>query len=221
MPPSGIITVMFRIMIEIGQWIFKLKPPSVPRRSAPTTVTPKIGTLKPPWVNKRLFEVEFWNDTTSTIHDPAAGIGQVVRAAREHGLKATGADLVDRNGGAFPVQDFLTCSIEKHDSVVTNPPYGLLREFTERALRLARNKVCILCPVARLNAARWLEASGLFCIWLLTPRPSMPPGEVFLGGGKASGGKADFCWLVFQQGYRGEPFVNWLHRDGPVIDYMN
>jgi hypothetical protein len=123
---------------------------------------PEDWFVEPHWCNKRLFEVEFWNDTTSTIHDPAAGIGQVVRAAREHGLRATGADIVDRNGGAFPVQDFLTCSVEKFDSIVTNPPYGLLREFTGRALRLARNKVCILCPVARLNAARWLEGSGLF-----------------------------------------------------------
>jgi len=175
--------------------------------------------VEPHWVNRRLFEVEFWNDTTSTIHDPAAGIGQVVRAAREHGLKASGADIVDRGAG-FQVQDFLASSIEKHENIVTNPPYGLLREFTERALRLARDKVCILCPVARLNAARWLEASGLFCVWLLTPRPSMPPGDVFLGSGKVGGGKADYCWLVFHKGYRGEPYLNWLHRDGPIIDHM-
>ena len=49
----------------------------------------------------------------------------------------------------------------------------------------------------------------------------MPPGEKFLAdGGKANGGKADFCWLVFDKGYQGEPFVNWLHRDGPVIYFM-
>jgi hypothetical protein len=90
----------------------------------------------------------------------------------------------------------------------------LLREFTERALRLARNRVCILCPVARLNAARWLQLSGtLRQILLLTPRPSMPPGEVVLGGGKAGGGKADFCWLEFERGHKGEPYLNWLHRD--------
>ena len=112
------------------------------------------------------------------------------------------------------MQDFLTCSLEKHDNIVTNPPYGLLREFTERALRLARNTVCILAPVARLNAARWLQSSGhLRQILLLTPRPSMPPGEVVLGGGRVGGGKADFCWLEFDKSYQGEPHLNWLHRD--------
>jgi hypothetical protein len=171
---------------------------------------------EPSWVNKRLFDVEFWSGSDSSIHDPAAGIGTVVKAAQEHGLKASGADIVDRGAG-FPVQDFLASSIEKHDNIVTNPPYGLLREFTERALRLTRDKVCILCPVARLNAARWLaDIDSLRCVWLLTPRPSMPPGEVVLGGGKVGGGKADYCWLVFDKSYRGEPFMQWLHRDGPI-----
>jgi hypothetical protein len=173
-------------------------------------VTPMIGTWNRngahPDYSKRC-------SSTSRAPYPAAGIGTIVKAARAHGLKATGADIVDRGAG-FPVQDFLTCSIEMHDNIVCNPPYGLLREFTERALRLARNRVCILCPVARLNAARWLQLSGtLRQILLLTPRPSMPPGEVVLGGGKAGGGKADFCWLEFERGHKGEPYLNWLHRD--------
>jgi hypothetical protein len=134
----------------------------------------------------------------------------------EHGLRATGADIVNRAG--YPIQDFLASTIEKYDSIVTNPPYRLFREFTEAALRRVRDRVCILIPVARLNAARWLaDINCLHGIWLLTPRPSMPPGEKFLAdGGKASGGKADYCWLVFCKSYRGEPFVNWLHRDGPI-----
>lgn len=168
--------------------------------------------IEPAWTATRLFEALFF-DKQGTIHDPAAGVGTIVKAARAHGLKATGADIVDRGAG-FQVQDFMACSIEMHDNIVTNPPYGLLREFTERALRLARNKVCILCPVARLNAARWLQLSGsLFQILLLTPRPSMPPGEVVLNGGKVGGGKADYCWLEFVKGYQGEPYLNWLHRD--------
>ena len=165
---------------------------------------------EPEWCSSRLFDALFF---FGAVHDPACGTGSIVKAAREHGHRATGADIVDRGAG-FPVQDFLTSSIEKFDNIVCNPPFGLLREFTERALRLARNTVCILAPVARLNAARWLQSSGHLCqILLLTPRPSMPPGEVVLGGGKVGGGKADYCWLEFDKGYQGEPFVNWLHRD--------
>jgi hypothetical protein len=76
-------------------------------------------------------------------------------------------------------------------------------------------------PTARLNAGRWLTDTPLRRIWLLTPRPSMPPGETILRGGRAAGGKTDFCWLLFDQGFKfeqctkGEPTIGWLHRDQP------
>lgn len=170
--------------------------------------------VEPIWTVDRLIDREGFPEG---LHDPAAGIGTIVKAAQTKGLKASGADIVDRGAG-FPVQDFLTCSLEKHENIVTNPPYGLLQEFTERALLLARHKVAILCPVARMNAARWLQDSGhLFHVLLITPRPSMPPGEVILRGEKPGGGKTDFCWLVFDKGYRGEPHMSWLRRDGAGI----
>jgi hypothetical protein len=64
-------------------------------------------------------------------------MGRIVQAARSHGLKATGADIVDRGSG-FPVRDFLSCTTLR-DNIVTNPPYGILREFTEHALGLVRH----------------------------------------------------------------------------------
>ena len=65
----------------------------------------------------------------------------------------------------------------------------------------------------RLPAARWLSALPLYHIWLMTPRPSMPPGSFIEAGGKVGGGTQDFCWLVFLQGYDGEPEVRWLRRE--------
>ena len=76
-----------------------------------------------------------------------------------------------------------------------------------------QGKVAIIFPVARLNAAHWLKGTPLRRIWLLTPRPSTPPGRVIAAGQKPGGGKTDFCWLVFEQGYTGRPELNWLHRD--------
>jgi len=70
-------------------------------------------------------------------------------------------------------------------------------------------------PTARLNAARWLENTPLQRIWLLTPRPSMPPGQHILDGGKVGGGKSDYCWLVWEHGYSGLPEIRWLHREKP------
>jgi hypothetical protein len=41
----------------------------------------------------------------------------------------------------------------------------------------------------------------------------MPPGYVIAAGEKPGGGKMDFCWLVFEQGFADEPELRWLRRD--------
>ena len=42
------------------------------------------------------------------FHDPFVGSGSTIVAAARHDITATGADLVDRCGGRFPVRDFFT-----------------------------------------------------------------------------------------------------------------
>jgi hypothetical protein len=54
-------------------------------------------------------------------------------------------------------------------------------------------------------------------VYLLTPRPSMPPGQVILRGEEPGGGKQDFVWLVFSQQHKGPPELRWLHRDGGAV----
>jgi hypothetical protein len=46
--------------------------------------------VEPPWVAVRLFDMESF---TGAIHDPAAGMGRIVEAARSHGHAATRADI--------------------------------------------------------------------------------------------------------------------------------
>jgi hypothetical protein len=166
--------------------------------------------VEPAWCSERLFAVEPF---TGLIWDPAAGSGTILRAARAAGLSNFASDIAEHGYG--PRQDFLTAPAPAAVfSVVTNPPFRLARAFVERALTLGAVKTVIIFPTARLNAARWLEQTPLARIWLLTPRPSMPPGEAILRGEKPAGGRVDFCWLVFEVGYCGASMVRWLRRDG-------
>ena len=167
--------------------------------------------VEPAWCSERLFAVEPF---AGLIWDPAAGSGTIPRAARAAGLSNFASDIADH--GCGPRQDFLIASApaEAFD-VVTNPPFRLARAFVERALTLGARNTAVIFPTARLNAARWLESLPLARIWLLTPRPSMPPGEVIARGEKPGGGKTDFCWLVFDRTHSGSPELRWLHRDGP------
>jgi hypothetical protein len=130
--------------------------------------------------------------------------------ARRHGIRAIGSDIVDHGTGQ--VADFFDLDFD-FPNIVTNPPFKLAEQFYRHARDRTAGKTAMIFPVARLNAAKWVRHSSMLRrIWLLSPRPSMPPGEVILSGGKISGGKEDYCWLVFFDG-TGFPEVRWLHRD--------
>ena len=169
--------------------------------------------VEPEWVSERLFDEEKF---VGRIYDPACGFGRIVVSALQAGYQALGSDIADR-GWDSTRQNFF-CHQGMHANIVTNPPFDILPAFTQHALKRAVRKVAVIMPTARLNAAHWLTDAPLRRIWLLTPRPSMPPGHVITAGGKVGGGKSDYCWLVFEHGYDGNPETRWLHRDGVPVD---
>lgn len=167
------------------------------------------------WVPRRLFEVEKF---TGTVCDPCCGFGRIPEAARAAGLEAFGCDIVDRGFQYYTLCDFLKSDI-RADNFVFNPPFTLGKEFALHALDLAARKVAMIYPVRRLAAAgKWIGGTPHYRTYFLTPRPSMPPGHVVVDlearGKEPSGGKQDFCILVWLKGFEGEPTQRWLHRDG-------
>jgi hypothetical protein len=166
--------------------------------------------VEPRWVSERLFDAEYF---VGEIIGPACGFGNIVEAARAHGYSASGRDIVDRGYSGTIVQDFMSCT-DHLDNIVCNIPFDIAPEFTQHALKLIRYKLAFIFPVARLYAAhRWLEKMPLARIWLLTSRPSMPPGRLIAAGRRPGGGKMDYCWLIFSIGHVGMPELRWLHRD--------
>jgi hypothetical protein len=166
---------------------------------------------EPSWCAERLFEEEKFE---GSIWDPACGGGNIPEAAKAAGYDVAYSDIVNRGylELATIIRDFFTIN-EPCDNIVTNPPFNRAQLFAEHALELARGKVAMIFPTRRLNAAKWLEGTPLRRIWFLTPRPSMPPGEAIAAGQKPGGGKVDFCWVVWERGYKGEAHIHWLHRD--------
>jgi hypothetical protein len=167
---------------------------------------------EPDWCSERLFQVETFE---GRVCDPAAGSGAIVRAAKAAGLTAYGCDIVDRGFDYYQITDFLK-SGARTENIVSNPPFGCSQEFVARALRLSARKVAMLLPTTWLNGAarsRWLETTPLRRIWILAPRPSMPPGRLVDAGGKPGNGTKDFMWAVWLRGYDGRPEIQWLRRD--------
>lgn len=163
------------------------------------------------WCSERLFAEEKFQ---GGVYDPACGFGRIVISALKAGLKGYGSDLVNRGWDSTRTpHDFLSSADEQHDNIVCNPPFDIVPQFALHALKLARRKTAMIFPVARLNAARWIKDTPLRRVWLMSPRPSMPPGHTITAGEKPGGGKVDFCWLVWERGYFGDSQLCWLRRD--------
>jgi hypothetical protein len=167
--------------------------------------------LEPHWCSARLFDVEPF-DRGHALLDPCVGTGRVANAAKAAVYKVITCDIVDRGYPGCKIQDFLKRR-SAPPSVVGNPPFDSVEAFARHAM-VGADKVALIFPVARLNAAHWIRELPLCRIWLMTPRPSMPPGPYVLAGRKVGGGKPDFCWIVFERGHASEPVIRWLHRDG-------
>lgn len=197
---------------------------------------PDAWYQEPIWCAERLFQDEVFH---GGIIDPCAGTGTIVRAARAAGVRAEGYDLRDRGAGGLvtPDHDFFTGhylpGIFPCANIVSNPPYstwGQLGrekpspeamdrsedEFLRIALRRATGKVAVLLPTGWISAddrSRWIEALPFYREYRLTPRPSIPSGGHLAEGGKRGGGKTDFSWFVFLNGFQGDPTVHFLRRD--------
>ena len=152
------------------------------------------------------------------LHDPCVGSGTIVDVALDRGLTATGADIVDRAHGRFPVLDYLI-SDAIDANVVTNPPFKLAVPIIRHAL----DHVVDGGRVAAIAPCKFLYSQGrhvLFCrpecelVIHLSRRPNMPPGDVLavLGEACRKNGSNDFCWIVFRRGRlasEGPPRALW------------
>lgn len=161
--------------------------------------------VEPMRVTTQLCAVERFN---GSILDPCCGQGNIVTALLEAGHEARGADLVDRTSGAswfIGESDYLNSSAQAvFVNCVMNPPFFRakgLEAFIRKALAEFPGKVCVFADVKFLAGSG--RANGLFAdhpphrVWIISPRPSCPPGEALRAGIKDSGGTADWCWLVW------------------------
>ena len=144
------------------------------------------------------------------FHDPFAGIGSIIDTAAQFGVAATGADLVDRAGGRFPVRDFFT-DTASYPNLVGNPPFTKAHAAIEHGLNLLPNggRIAFFLDVNFLGCQERYalhSRSELEGLLVLSKRPSVPPGDKFLAGEiKRGGGSTVYGWFIYQRGRAGAP----------------
>jgi hypothetical protein len=141
------------------------------------------------------------------IHDPACGTGTIPNTFDEAGYNVSGSDKVYRGYGT-PRINFLEDNNE-YANIVTNPPYELSERFIQHAFKVSQRRVAVLARIAFLSSQRRFK---LFTetppevIVVLSRRPSMPPGD---SNAIPSGGKTDYCWIVWKRGFDGPTKIVW------------
>lgn len=171
--------------------------------------------VEPVWCTERLLEREQFS---GAIYDPCCGFGHVLQAVEKIGLDHYGSDIVKRSDYCMMERDFLHTDFTT-DNIICNPPFKLCNRepypFVSKAIQDVRGKAALLLPLSWMTGAQrsqWLQEQPLFRVWVLTPRPSMPPGRVIASGEAPGNGTKDFAWFVFLKGFDGSPKLGWLKK---------
>ncbi len=167
------------------------------------------------------------------LHDPCCGEGNIVDVALVRGIRATGADIVDRAAGRFGVRDFLQ-DTRRYENIVMNPPYDKRAlEFIRHGLAhvLPGGKVIVLAQLSFLASQERHSLFDRYCghVFIFSQRPSIPPGVELLLYGEAirGSGSRDYVWAILDPQHapgRGA-VTHWLaprpkpakSRPGPAV----
>ncbi|WP_232494949.1 hypothetical protein [Novosphingobium kaempferiae] len=120
----------------------------------------------PPWAVRALMEwlrAQGFDLAMSSVREPAANRGYMVKALREEFGHVMASDIFDYGAG-FRIADYLFGPAEwldMTDWTITNPPFKLAEEFIERALRLSRVGVAMLTRLSfwESDGREWLSTT--------------------------------------------------------------
>lgn len=147
-----------------------------------------------------------------TLWEPACGNGALVLPLRNRGFQVFATDINDwgcphSSAGVDFTSDVaqrLSVSFKAHtqDSsfgIVTNPPFGIIEQFVERAVAMAPY-VALLCRLAFLESEgrmNWWRHVGLRRVHLISERLPMMHRHGYEGPKLSNAGMC-FCWFIFE-----------------------
>lgn len=144
-----------------------------------------------------------------TLWEPAAGNGALVLPLRNRGFDVTATDLHDWGcPGAEGQVDFLSSVADRYRpdgafGIVTNPPFGIVEQFVERAVGLAPY-VALLLRLAFLESEgrmKWFPTVGLRRVHVIGERLPMMHRHGYEGPKLSNAGMC-FAWFIFERDKR-------------------
>lgn len=159
-----------------------------------------------------------YDDFGKDILEPCVGRGHLAKVLEKHGAVVTALDIVDRGYPGTIVRDFLVSNTKhRYDSVVTNPPYSLAKEFVEKSLQLVKSggKVAMFLKIQFLEGQKRKELFENYPPkYIYVFRNRMATWNSGLERDPKTGKKwmTTMChaWFIWEKDSKSEPIVRWL-----------
>ncbi len=176
---------------------------------------------------KDLLKVEEFGDV---ILEPCCGSGNISKALEEEGKVVISTDLYDHGYGVAGV-DFFTEYTKISNSVITNPPFGLVNDFIEHALdaMLPGTKMALFLKLQFLEGqdryAKVFSKKHLKTVYIYSKRVACYKGNQMYQTNEDGSFKLDkqgnrikiasavaYAWYVFEKDYVGDPTIKWINN---------
>lgn len=160
-----------------------------------------------PGATEALLRVETFD---GPVWEPACGEGDMSRVLEAAGYTVISSDLVDRGYGETRI-DFLMEHQSRAPNIITNPPFGLAKEFVDRALILSSGKVAMFLRLAFLEGIErgsWFPFTPLARVYVMSRRVPMQRGRLKQAGD--GHGSIAFAWFVWDPQHKGPPSLHFL-----------
>lgn len=152
------------------------------------------------------------------IWECACGMGHLSKPLIELGYNVFSTDLVDRGFGEK--ENFLKSNRKWQGDIITNPPFKHAIAFVDKAMELLNNggKAIFLLKIQFLETKKRAELfrrCGLKQVIVNSERICCAiNGDFDLYfrnvGNRYAGGTQCYAWFVFEKGYRGLPYLDFV-----------
>jgi hypothetical protein len=156
------------------------------------------------------------NILKGNVLEPACGDGNISKTLEETGLdiNITSTDLIDRGYGQGNI-DFITHDYgKKFDTVITNPPFSLAKEFIEKGLEVSEKYVIMLCKIQLLEGVKrkdmFLNTPLKYVYVHTTRQATWKEGKPLDPKGRKWATTMCLAWFVWDKEYKGEPIIRWI-----------
>ena len=148
---------------------------------------------------------------SKTILEPCVGMGHIAYVLKENGYKVVAQDVIDRGYPETTIKDFLTQEKNSYD-IITNPPYGLGKEFVEHALSISPKgtKVAMFFKLTFLESKsrkELFEKYPLKTLYVFSQRQICAKNGDF---DSIQSTAIAYGWYVWEKGYTGDPVIKWI-----------